>query len=669
MDDFALLKNYAQSSSEEAFRELVARHLGTVYAAARRQTGDSLAGDVTQAVFILLAKKAGSIRPNTVLAAWLLTTTRLVSRATLRSEFRRQRWEKEASTMSANPSQTEIQSAWEQMQPVLDDALAALPEKDRGLIALRFFQQKSHAEIAATMGLNEDASKKRLSRAIEKMRGFFSKRGVTFGSAILLAALSQHAVQAAPSELISHIAAAVTAGSASPSAAALAKTSLKLMTWIKVKIIGVSAAAVLVAASVPIAAELSGSGSVKTDGREAKIERLEYSTNAVRYTIPTQPKPVTVTCQPDIRGQGLLSAEFSWEVSASHPAPDFLRLVTTDDQGNVFDPEVHTFVEQPVNGRQYWVGEAPVFPRRGKYVYLRLMDNKKFVAEFKIPNPARSPHTDWTAEPLPALATNGDLEIALTGFRSIRPASETAAGYPRTECTFGFRQNGSETTNWTPINFELSDATGNHWMPSRVSGGNPYRAEVENGMLRTGLMGALWADESAWKIRAEFRRTSDFPENELLRLPKIFISDAREVLEPRKRYDCNGASVELAAVMGTNSRDSIARPVNNASREQGMRWAALMNAEFTRGCVTVVVEGDILSHNRRLAFVQATDEQGRAFELKGSGGPATVDQLRYPIPYSYVLRPPEGAHEINLVLAVTQPKTVEFLAKPEQVNE
>src|SRR5690348_4485382 len=102
MDDLALLKEYATSGSEEAFRELVSRHVAVVYAAARRQVGDTLAGDVTQAVFVLVARKAGKLGPKTVLVAWLLTTTRLVSRATLRSELRRQRWEKEASTMPSN---------------------------------------------------------------------------------------------------------------------------------------------------------------------------------------------------------------------------------------------------------------------------------------------------------------------------------------------------------------------------------------------------------------------------------------------------------------------------------------------------------------------------------------------------------------------------------------
>jgi RNA polymerase sigma factor (sigma-70 family) len=679
MDDLALLKDYAESGSEDAFRELVSRHVATVYSAARRQAGDSLAADVTQAVFVLLARKAGRLGPKTVLVAWLLTTTRLVSRATMRSEIRRQRWEKEAATMPSNYQEIEVQSAWEKVQPMLDDALARLPEKDRGLIALRFFQNKSHAEIAAALGLNEEASKKRLSRAIEKLRGFFSKRGVILGTAILLSALSQNAVQAAPRELVSHITAAATGGAASPSVVALVKATLKLMTWIKIKIIGLSAAAVLVAASVPIAAELSRSDSdaIKTDGREAKIERYEFTSDAVRYsypanTYPLNPKAGEGISRPEFPGEPLLSAEFSWEISAKHPAPEGLHVVAADELGNEFDPVVQAALGSVGENREYWIDDIPIFPRRGKEVHLRVMDGRKLLAEFKIPNPAPDPHPIWTPQPLPVLATNGDLEVSLTEFRAIRPTSEAALKEPRfarTECTFGFREHGRDTTSWTPVLLEVADATGNHWMPSRSSGGNPYRSKTENGVIQSKFSGALWPGESAWKIRGDFLRTADFPENELLHLPKVVIPDATEVSEPLKKFDWNGATVELSAVMGTNSRASITRPPNGAPLEQRMHWSALMNSEFRSGCVTVVLAGEILSRNRQLAFVKATDEQGREFEKMESGSPVSVEQTRWPMPYSFALRPPEGAHEINLVVAITEPRKVEFLAKPEQVEE
>lgn len=671
MDDLGLLKDYAQSGSEEAFRELVTRHLGTVYSAARRQAGDSLASDVTQAVFVLLARKAAKLGPKTVLVAWLLTTTRLVSRATMRSEVRRQRREQEAATMPMNYQEEEIESAWDKVQPILDDALADLSEKDRGLIALRFFQQKSHAEIAAALGLNEDVSKKRLSRAIERLRGFFSKRGVVLGTAILLAAISQNAVQAAPSELVSHITAATTTGAASPAVTALVKATLKLITWIRMKIIGVSATALLAISSVPIVVAMSGSNSVvtKTDGREARIERYEFARNGVRYSYPDRGRTNTVVVRPDSGGL-VLSAKFSWQANASYPAAEQLRLVTADELGNEYDPVGQTFGSSPSGGRQYWVADASVFPRRGKEVHLRVMDNEKLIAQFKIPNPAPGPYPSWTPAPLPVSTRNGDLEVTLTEFRSLHPTSEAAlkeARYPRADCAFSFRENGSDTIAWTPVVIELADATGNHW-------GAYYNAEdakEENGARQIETFGgALWPGESAWKIRGEFRRTSNFPESELLRISRIHIPDGEDVLQPRTRFDQNEATVELDGVIGTDAGSNIHNSLKRgATLEERMQWGRLLNSEIRRGCITVVLDGQILSRKRRLAFVSATDEQGRAFELAAVRGPGDIKDTKAPVPYSFVLRPPQRAHEVNLVVAVTESRFVEFVAAPEQVNE
>ena len=127
--------------------------------------------------------------------------------------------------------------------------------------------------------------------------------------------------------------------------------------------------------------------------------------------------------------------------------------------------------------------------------------------------------------------------------------------------------------------------------------------------------------------------------------------------------------MELTGIIGANGRDIIPRPPGNAPLEQRMRQSGLMNSEFRKNCVTVVLGGEILSRNRQLAFVGATDEQGRPFELDGSGGPAVLRDTKFPVLYSFALRPPEGAHEINLVVAITEPRKVEFLAKPEQVQE
>ena len=133
-----LLRQYADRNSDEAFAALVARHVNLVYAAALRKTGNAdAAAEITQAVFIILSKKAGRLSQRTILSGWLYQTTRLAAANFLRTEIRRVRREQEAYMQSlANETEPEL---WPQMAPLLEDAMGQLREKDRNAIALRFF--------------------------------------------------------------------------------------------------------------------------------------------------------------------------------------------------------------------------------------------------------------------------------------------------------------------------------------------------------------------------------------------------------------------------------------------------------------------------------------------------------------------------------------------------
>ncbi len=207
--DLGLLQEYAARGSEEAFRTLVERYTGLVYSAALRQTGNThTAEDITQVVFIILARKAGALPRTTVLAGWLLHAARFVALNALRREARRQQIERETISLRASGHD----NAWDRIAPVLDEALFNLSKRDRDAIALRFFDQRSFREIGEITGTTEDNAQKRVSRAVVRLRGGLARRGVQVPAALAIAAISAGAVQAAPSHLAALAASGATTG-------------------------------------------------------------------------------------------------------------------------------------------------------------------------------------------------------------------------------------------------------------------------------------------------------------------------------------------------------------------------------------------------------------------------------------------------------------------------
>jgi uncharacterized protein (TIGR03435 family) len=245
-----LLRDYLDQNSQEAFAELVQRRINLVHSVAWRYTGDPHeAQDITQAVFIILAQKAGSLRRRTDLTGWLYETTRLTSRQSLRTTARRRIREQKA-FMQSDLNDPSAQSIWSQLAPHLEEAMNKLNQQDRALIALHFFENKSFAETSALLGIKEWAARKRVARATEKLRQFFARRGVLVPAVILTAAISANSVQAAPIGLAKTVSAvAVTKGAtASASTSTLIKSALKVMAWTKAKTTIVIIAGLLLAA-------------------------------------------------------------------------------------------------------------------------------------------------------------------------------------------------------------------------------------------------------------------------------------------------------------------------------------------------------------------------------------------------------------------------------------
>lgn len=227
--DRDLIGSYAREGSEPAFRALVARHVHLVYAVALRQVGDAgMAEEVTQNVFVALARKAPRLAGYETIAGWLHRTALLEAKARIRAELRRQRREQEAATLAT----AELESApvGNDLTPLLDEALMELRETDRVALILRFLEERSLREVGTQLGMNEEAARKRVSRALDRVAQFFRSRGFTVPLGGSAAVLGQ-AVKAAPAALVASSAqAGLSAGSA---ATGLNLLLLQLMTLTK----------------------------------------------------------------------------------------------------------------------------------------------------------------------------------------------------------------------------------------------------------------------------------------------------------------------------------------------------------------------------------------------------------------------------------------------------
>ncbi len=213
MQDRDLLREYVLNRSEAAFAELVARHINMVFAAARRVVSDEhLAKDITQNTFIHLARNASSVRNGDALGGWLYRVTCNMATSAVRSEHRRR--EREHTAMSLAELHQPDAAAWSAISPMLEEAMRRLSADEQDAVVLRYFEGKSLREVGLALNLSDDAAQKRVSRALEKIRAHFARRGITTSVVVLVGLLGAHSVHAAPVGLATGVAGGALAGSA-----------------------------------------------------------------------------------------------------------------------------------------------------------------------------------------------------------------------------------------------------------------------------------------------------------------------------------------------------------------------------------------------------------------------------------------------------------------------
>ena len=252
-DDDKLLTQYARDGSQAAFGQLVARHLSLVYSTCLRELGSPpLAEDAAQVVFLLLARKARSLRAGPSLAGWLYKAARFVAKDVRKQEGRRRSGEERVmSEVTYRPEP--FAPEWDRVEPLLNDALSALKAGEREAVLLRFIEGHTLAETGAALGLSEDAARMRVTRAVEKMRRHLTAHGVPVTGLVLTGFLTAEAAWPGPANAAAMTQATLQAISTGPTANVLllSKGVYQTMKLIKMKLAALAAVVAMGGAALP----------------------------------------------------------------------------------------------------------------------------------------------------------------------------------------------------------------------------------------------------------------------------------------------------------------------------------------------------------------------------------------------------------------------------------
>ncbi|HEV2393538.1 MAG TPA: sigma-70 family RNA polymerase sigma factor [Verrucomicrobiae bacterium] len=246
-EDAELLSRYSAEQSEAAFAEFTRRHVDLVYSAGLRLVHGDIesAQDITQQVFTEGARHAKRLARHPALVGWLYTTTRLMALRVNRTEQRRKAREQEATTMNELLHGDAPPADWDQLRPVLEEAMHELDEKDRHAVLLRFFQNQTLNQVGQALNLTENAARMRVERALERLRGKLARRGITTTAAALAAMVSAQAVQAAPAGFAAALSAAAIGASAVQASTLVALTKTLAMTTLQKTVVAAALAAAI----------------------------------------------------------------------------------------------------------------------------------------------------------------------------------------------------------------------------------------------------------------------------------------------------------------------------------------------------------------------------------------------------------------------------------------
>ncbi len=310
LSDGDLLRQYLDDGSQAAFTTLVQRHINVVYRTALRRVGGNAhaADDATQRVFTALACKAGKLRGHASLAGWLYTSTRFAAAELVRAEQRRRKYEQEAHTM--NELTAPVPFSPERLEPLLDEIMERIPERDREALLLHFFERRSFVDIGAMFSSTADATRMRVNRALDRLRAELERRGIASTGVALSAALSSQATNAATLPDAGALAVRVAASVGSSSAAgvsvvaraiaALRNSPMATATGVAVAVVAVwvghfALAGRAIVSRVPPTASASAPNVVGTE------------TNGAQASLPpAAPAPAVATATPAVLRRSLV---------------------------------------------------------------------------------------------------------------------------------------------------------------------------------------------------------------------------------------------------------------------------------------------------------------------------------------------------------------------------